>query len=260
MIEILPDRARFEAAVLTAHGHKKEGIGTQNEKILHAALKKYFLAPGGKEEVKVGAYYADVMNPDGIVEIQTGSAGKLTAKLRALLREHRVTVVLPVMRRKTLYWIDARSGDLSGGRRSPKTGSFTDLLPELGAFGEFYGNERFALLFFLYDGEEYKVTSKNGGKGYGARRVERNPTEALRVTAFDGSPGDFLALLPDLPDRFKAGDLVKKTSLRGIRLHAALGVLVSSGALLKEKEGRFVFYAKQKGGARRRPDTERQET
>ena len=57
----------------------------QNEKLLHALLKKYYLAPGGAEEVREGRSICDLRNPDGAVEIQTGSTYPLVPKLRALL-------------------------------------------------------------------------------------------------------------------------------------------------------------------------------
>ena len=251
MTEYVVDRPRFrEAAAAASLKREKNGIGTQNEKTLHAALKKYYSSPDSVEEAKVGRFRADLLLPDGIVEIQTGSVGTLAEKLRRLPYDLPVTVVLPVMQKKTLFWIDSASGELSPGRRSPKKGCFTDLLPDLYYFSDFLKKPTFTLIFFLYDGEEYKITSPKGSKGYGARRLERIPKEAVRAARFEGTREDYLLLLPEgLGSPFKAADFSRKTRFRGRKLSLALKTLELSGAVKKEKEGRAVRYIPVNGDA-----------
>lgn len=57
-------------------------INTLNETSLHKSLKAiYRIQCNGKSEVKIGAYIADILCPDGgIIEIQTGTLGKLLKK------------------------------------------------------------------------------------------------------------------------------------------------------------------------------------
>ena len=66
-------------------------INTLNETSLHKSLKAiYRIQCNGKSEVKIGAYIADILCPDGgIIEIQTGTLGKLLKKTEFFLSEKR---------------------------------------------------------------------------------------------------------------------------------------------------------------------------
>ena len=125
------DKERFACALKDAAERQPEGIGMLREKLLHATLKNYFLEDGALPEQKVGKYIVDLLGKNGIMEIQTGSCAPLRPKLQALLPLYPVTVVCPIFRKRTVFWIDPQSGALSGGRKSPKTGKYSDILPEL---------------------------------------------------------------------------------------------------------------------------------
>ena len=88
------DEARFLAACGEAlEDNRQAGIGTLGEKTLHAALKRYFGPEERFREVAVGRYVADVMSPEGIIEIQTAGFGRLREKLAFFLPNSPVTVV-----------------------------------------------------------------------------------------------------------------------------------------------------------------------
>lgn len=78
-----------------------------------------------------GGLVADICDGEQAVEIQTGSAYPLRGKLERLLPLMPVTVVLPVVRRKTLVWLDPDTGEASVPRKSPRVGGFWDRLPDL---------------------------------------------------------------------------------------------------------------------------------
>jgi hypothetical protein len=75
-----------------------QGIGTLNEKPIHAALKAHF-CPDISREVKIGRYFADGVNETGIIEIQSAGWGRLINKLTCFLQVSPVTVVYPFARR-----------------------------------------------------------------------------------------------------------------------------------------------------------------
>ena len=72
----------------------REGIGTLNEKTIHTVLKHYYEPDVSHHEIKVGRYYADIYNENGIIEIQTRQFNRLRLKLNEFLNEYRVFSLL----------------------------------------------------------------------------------------------------------------------------------------------------------------------
>ncbi|MDF2988883.1 MAG: hypothetical protein K0R50_4393, partial [Eubacterium sp.] len=103
--------------------HRREGIGTLGEKTLHAVLKHCFEPDESYHEIKVGSFFADILNQHGITEIQTRQWNKLRGKLKAFLPDNIVTLVYPVAYTKWLLWINEDTGEISKRRLSPKKGS-----------------------------------------------------------------------------------------------------------------------------------------
>ena len=60
-----------ECAGTAAGTGPRGGIGTLGEKSLHAALKLYYEPDSSRHEIPVGQYVADIVNEEGIIEIQT---------------------------------------------------------------------------------------------------------------------------------------------------------------------------------------------
>ncbi|MBP3320763.1 MAG: hypothetical protein J6M12_00265 [Clostridia bacterium] len=243
MLPLRVDADRFFASLERARAREKGGIGTQNEKLLHAALKDYFAIEGAVAEYEVEGFVADLFAEGELVEIQTGNFSYLRKKLPALLEKYPVTVVCPLMRSKTLFWIDPQTGELSGGRKSPKKEKYCHLLGQIYPLMDLIGQEGLRLVVFLYDGEEYKRAdgwSKDGKKG--SHRVERIPTEPVEFLVLS-SPYDLGALLPEnCPERFSAADFSKFASLRGRKLSGGLKLLLKAGVLSREKQGRSYLY------------------
>ena len=243
MLPLRVDADRFFASLERARAREKGGIGTQNEKLLHATLKDYFAIEGAVAEYEVEGFFADLFADGELVEIQTGNFCYLRKKLPPLLEKHPVTVICPLMRSKTLFWIDPQTGELSAGRKSPKKGKYCHLLGQIYPLMDLVGQEGLRLVVFLYDGEEYKRAdgwSKDGKKG--SHRIERIPTQPLDLLELC-SPYDYAALLPEgCPLTFDAADFSRRTSLKGRRLSGALKMLLKIGVLSREKQGRSYLY------------------
>lgn len=215
----------------------RNGIGRLSEKVLHASLKLYLDPDRSHHEVKVGSHVADICNSDGIVEIQTGSFSPLKPKLAAFLPEYPVTVVHPIANKRRIVWID-QNGEFSAPRTSPVKRQVMRVFSELVKILPYLTHENFRFQLVIVDLDEYRMVSKNGGKGRGTRRYERIPT-ALCEEIVCVSPSDYAALLPEgLPNEFDTKTFAEVTKLKGRDLSAALKVLTELGIFSRQREGR----------------------
>lgn len=224
----------------------RNGIGRLAEKVLHASLKLYLDPDRTHHEVKVGSHVADICNGEGIVEIQTGSFSPLKDKLAAFLPEHRVTVVHPIAGKRRLIWID-QNGEFSSPRTSPVKRQVMRVFGELVKILPYLKHENFSFKLMIIDLDEYRLVSKNGGKGRGTRRYERIPT-ALCEEIVCSSPTDYAVLLPEnLPSEFDSKTFGELTKLKGRNLSAALKVLTELGVFERRREGKGYWYCRMIG-------------
>lgn len=221
----------------------RNGIGRLAEKVIHASLKLYLEPDRTCHEVKVGTHVADICNREGIVEIQTGSFSPLKDKLAAFLPEHRVTVVHPIAGKRRLIWID-QNGEFSKPRTSPAKRQVMRVFGELVKILPYLQHENFSFKLVILDLDEYRLVSKNGGKGRGTRRYERIPTALCEELVFS-SPADYAALLPEnLPNEFDSKTFGAATRLKGRALSAALKVLTELGVFSRQREGKSYRYCR----------------
>ena len=98
------DAERFERCRSSIVGSIRQGsgIGTYQEKTLHAVLKDYYAPAKDMQEISVGGYVADIFTGSEIMEIQTGSLAPMRKKLQSLLGQYPITVVYPIPRVKYL--------------------------------------------------------------------------------------------------------------------------------------------------------------
>lgn len=224
------------------------GIGTLNERTLHSVLKHWLQPDPTCHEISLGRSVADIFDGETVTEVQTGSLFPLRKKLPELLMQWPVTVVCPLPRRKWICWIDPATGERSEPRRSPRTGSPADLLPELlwvretltpGAFPH-----SLTLRILLIDVMEYRLQDGwgNGGKR-GSHRADRLPL-VIGEERLVRTPAEGAALCPPLPTPFTRGDLAKALGHRGAILGRAQKFLELSGAVARiGKRGRTILFA-----------------
>lgn len=222
----------------------RDGIGRLQEKTLHATLK-YWLDPNeSHHEVTLpcGAV-ADIFDGEQVIEIQNGNFSAFRVKLMRLLEQYPVTVVYPLPRRKTLYWMDPDTAALSAPRRSSKIGGFFDAAPELFYIRQLLGCDNLTVRLLLLDIEEIKLQDGWGDDGKrGAHRLERVPL-AVGAQLDIREKQDLKGCLPaTLPSPFTAKDFEKATRRRGRRLSAALKLFLECGVITREKQGRGYIY------------------
>jgi hypothetical protein len=229
------------------------GIGTLNEKRLHAIIKNYICDDISKQEITVfdgnkkSRIAADILTDGHIYEVQTGGFFPLRAKIGRYLEEtdHCVTVVAPVAAVKYLRWIDPESGAISERHKSPKKAGVTSIAKELYWLRDFLGHERFSIKVLLLEMEEYRMQDGwgNGGKR-GSNRFDRVPHALLSEVELN-SPSDYAKyFLPDsLPQKFTAADYAKATAIRGKSTYSTIKILCDMGLITPtEKIGRAQGY------------------
>ena len=147
------------------------GIGTLNEGPLHAALKQHYLCLGGREEVPIGGFVADVVCEDKIFEIQTGSFSGLNRKLETLCQTNEVRLVHPVAQIKTIVKLGSDAKTIISKRRSPKRGHIWDILSELVYIPTMLGQRNFSVDVLLIEENEYRVHDPKKVRRKGGWRV-----------------------------------------------------------------------------------------
>ncbi len=210
------DEKRFEAAKNKIIGKSRErtGIGTFQEKTIHAVIKNYYAPDENTHEVPIGKYVADIFDGESVWEIQNGNFYKIREKLDAFLAQYPVTIVYPIPHQKWLIWIDKETGELSPKRKSPLTGNAYRAFPELYRIKSYLKNDKLRFIFPLVDMEEYRLLngwSKDRKKG--SRRYDRIPVGLFDEITVEKRE-DYLQFLPEgLPDPFTSKDLAKTAKI-----------------------------------------------
>lgn len=206
----------FESARNKIIGNTREriGIGTLQEKTVHAVLKHYYAADEEEHEIPVSGYVADIYKNGHIIEIQNGNFYKMRSKLEVFLKDYEVTVVYPIPHIKWLIWIDEESGELTPRRKSPVTGNAYKAFSELYRIKSFLKRENLHFRFPLIDIEEYRLLngwSKDRKKG--SCRYDRIPLTLFDEVVIERRE-DYLQFLPiDLPDEFTSKDLARTAKI-----------------------------------------------
>ncbi|MBL8888607.1 MAG: hypothetical protein JNL67_01420 [Planctomycetaceae bacterium] len=126
------------------------------ETTLHRQLKTLYAAPGDQIEHELGVYRIDVAKTDRLVEVQHSSLNAIRNKVRALLVNHRVTVVKPLVMKKRIVRLNRKGGQVVSRRWSPKQGHLSELFDELIYFRELFPNPNLTVEVPLVQIEEWR--------------------------------------------------------------------------------------------------------
>lgn len=186
------------------------------ETSLHRQLKELYAAGSAQIEARLGSYRIDVLAENQLVEIQHGSLAAIRDKIAALLREHRVLVVKPIVARKSIVRLDRKGGRVLGRRSSPKRGSTIDLFHELVYFTRVFPHRNLTLEVPLVEIDEYRYP------GHGRRRrwrrndfvvEDQKLVQISEVHRFETGE-DLVRLLPEeLPSPFHTADLAEMLAI-----------------------------------------------
>lgn len=227
------------AETLAAEMHLPVGIGERGEKNLHALFKLAVEPDRRRHEIPIGGFVADVLNENGVCEIQTKNFARLCRKLEVFLPEHDMTVICPIIADKTILWVDG-DGQVLRTRKSPKHGAPTDAAAELYALRGIFPHPRLRFLFPRLSVAEYRDATRQ--RSAAKRSADRLPLSLLDVIEVRDN-SDVADLFPrDFPKTFTAGEFEKHIHRTSRVAHAALGAFLFCGLLTRKKEGRAYLY------------------
>ncbi len=182
------------------------------ETSLHRQLKQLYAIEGSLVEQRVGRYRIDVVQPRQLVEIQLASLSAIRDKIAALVSDHQVLLVKPIVLRKHIVKCKRAGGQVVSRRLSPKRGTVIDVFDELVHFTRVFPHRRLTLEVVLVEIEEWRYP------GHGRRRWRRDndhiveDQRLLEVHATEQfrRAGDLCRLLPaTLPKPFHTGHIAE---------------------------------------------------
>lgn len=224
--------------------HDPHGFGTLQEKTVHAVMKLYYEPDIDYHEVPIEGYIADIYTGSRIIEIQNGNFNRLRDKLNAFLPLYPVMVVLPIPHNKWVIYMDEESGELSGKRKSPITGSIYSAFPELYKIKSFLTHPNLSFAFPLIDMDEYRLLQSRGkGKRRKGSRYDRMPL-ALYDEILLERPEDFIQVIPyELEEPFTVKEFAKAAHIRRDLAQMTLHILYSMELVARPgKRGREYLY------------------
>ena len=225
-------------------------IGGLNEKSLHRQLKEHYSNNTSMVEESVDGYVVDIVNPEGLIEIQTANFSGIKKKLTALLQEHKVKLVHPVAA-ETMISVYEKNGSLRSRRRSPKRGTLSMAASELLYIADLLTHPKLSVEIAIIRQEEIRYDDGRGSwRRKGVSIEDRLLVEVLETHQFLNNT-DYLRLLPDdLPARFGNREIsvkLKGTNKRGkTRLAGQITWLLRRLDLIRiaEKEGNRLLFEK----------------
>ena len=247
------DEVRFNAAVARALLRKREGggIGMLGEKTLHSALKYYYEPNELSHEQRAQGYFADVKNEDGIIEVQTGSLGALRRKLTEYLKTTDVTVVHPVIRKKTIIWIDPATGKQKRSR-SPQRGRLEDAFRQIMYLGDLPLSPRLKIAIPILDVEETRLLDgRDVTKKRGATKLDKIPTELVDEAILTCTE-DYLFFVPEkllgAEEGFTVKQLMLSARYSSPTARAVLYTLMNMRLIRRKRVGREYRYSFVRSG------------
>lgn len=234
---------RFREACRRAACRPRGGIGTLNEKSLHAALKFYYEENAVNHEVRVGEHVADIIGEDGVIEIQTRALYRLGKKLSELLGEVRVTVVYPLEGRRYVDWIEPETGELAESRRSPKRTGIYHALGELYGIRDQLKRPGLTIRLPLLETRHQRLLNgRSKDRKRGSAKADIIPSALLGEAVIEGRE-DYRKFLPELVGSFTVQDFARAAGTDRRTAWRAVTVLTLMGALREDgQSGRSKLY------------------
>ncbi len=173
------------------------GIGTLQERSLHASIKELYKDTNSQEEVSIDGYVVDIVKNGVLIEVQTRNISAIKEKLLRLMKNHEVRLVYPIPIEKWVIRQNFDSNKQISRRRSPKRLKLENIFDELVSIPTFILHSNFSLEVLLIKEEEIRVNDGSGSwRRKGWRSIDRRLLDVIDRRIF-AEPDDFLHLIPD---------------------------------------------------------------
>jgi hypothetical protein len=216
------------------------------ETSLHQALKRHYGGEDDQFEAALGKYRIDVISQGRLVEIQLAPLAAIRDKVQALLKDHRVLVVKPIIVQKTLIKLAKRHGPVLSRRQSPKRGTILDLFHEMIHFTRVFPHKRLSLEVPLIDIEELRYPDHGRRRRWRRDdyRVEDQKLIAIHETLCFRTAEDLARLIAaPLPSKFHTGHLAESLGVpRWISQRIVYCLRQTSALLEVGKQGNTRIY------------------
>ena len=232
---VLTDKDRFSqalSAALTRDRGLHGSVGTQNEKLIHAVLKNYYVPFSDSQEIRIGKYFADAVSDEGIFEIQTRKLYALRGKLADFTQAARVNVVHPVEVSTRTVYIDGQTGEVIEETKFRNVNQRLRLYEELYSMRDHLSNDRITIIIAKLKTEKCTIT-----------RIPLELVEEIRIQLPEG----LKIWLPEgLQERFTKKDFctAAKEPYSSLRLE----VLRAAGIIEKVGEKNRYYVYSIRGG------------
>lgn len=240
------DKEKFERAKDKVIGinRARNGIGTLQEKTIHAVLKNYYEEDSDKQEIPIDTFVADIYNGKEIIEIQTAQFNRMREKLLSFLPAYEVTIVHPVPRFKYLVWIDRETGEYSSKRKSPVTGNPYFIFPELYKIKQYLLDDNLHIKVVMMDMEELRFINKSPKRRKkSAGKYDRLPLAMVEEISIDQRE-DYMQFVPySLGNEFTSLEFAREAHINRSLAQVTLNILHHVGTVEKlGKRGNSILY------------------
>ena len=185
----------------------REGIGTLNEKSLHAEIIDHLAKSGDILEADIEGYRIDIQRGDRIIEVQTRNLRSLAAKVLKLAENFQIDIVYPIYKIKYIHRVD-KSGETISRRKSPKTGKLLHLFEELLYAPHLFSDRNVSLTILMIEADE--IWRDDGLGSWRRKHWSIDDRKLIRVVSEHTfpQPVDLLDLLPQVtPSPFTNRDI-----------------------------------------------------
>jgi len=216
-----------------------------NETSLHSMIKNWYSRSGDQIEAKVQGFIVDIARDDMLIEIQTGNFSAVKKKLKSLVMNHKVRLIYPIAKEKSIIYVNPSNGAPVKRRRSPRKGDVLDIFVELVRIPELAREDNFTLEILMIKEEETRCADGNGSwRRRGVSIKDRRLVEVVGTVVF-ANIKDYLKLLPnDLAQPFTNRILTKRMGVTVPRIRRITYCLRKMGAIKEVgRNGRELLFA-----------------
>ena len=199
-------------------------IGEYQEKAIHFILKNYFENDRDKMEVKIDGMVMDILNEEGIIEIQTKSFDRLKNKLDKFLDYYSFTIVYPLINSKKITWMNSEN-ESDYNRKSPLHMNIFNSFKELYKIKKYLKHKNLHFCFVFLNIIEFKNLDGYGkDKKKKASSFNKLPIDIEKTVYFD-SFKEFENIFDGNENNFTSLELSKMKKIKLKDAQVALTVL-----------------------------------